>query len=392
MRASIFNLDWEKFNYKDPEQRLQLAGALQYFMALPHKYVPSRFDKVKEFLAAHKQIQEFTVYGDGYPNEKAIDVVEKFHLMTEYDTGYEQIFDVRDFAGTKASGFDVAGVTSGLTFREVKVGEKLKVYQMAGDKYRCYFCYYGGALGWHRQLFEDGDWWTIEDNAIEFRNAAYSSRAGVYYALLEAAADAVGCCKVVPSDCSDCTADARSIAESINFAAMSILLNVANRGYNLNPQTTEFIVLTPLQLRGRVRQALGIVSQAFPGSPAVIDYNFRQITTMMLTVPNRVMVILPKRTLKIGYRMDLTLFDNFDMLSYTDTVAGWMRHGGCIGDLEQIACIEFTPTSGSCPSGGASPLAGCKDVTDRLGNKLTEPLVGLAGEEFIPMDQRGGQT
>ena len=392
MRASIFNLDWEKFNYKDPEQRLQLAGALQYFMALPHKYVPSRFDKVKEFVAAHKQIQEFTVYGDGYPNEKAIDVVEKFHLMTEYDTGYEQIFDVRDFAGTKASGFDVAGVTSGLTFREVKVGEKLKVYQMSGDKYRCYFCYYGGALGWHRQLFEDGDWWTIEDNAIEFRNAAYSSRAGIYYALLEAAASAVGCCQRVHIHCypDDCSHDPRQIAESLNYAAMTILTNVKDRGYNLNPQTTEFIVLCSLQMRGRVRSALNIATQAFAGSQVVVDYNFKQITSMMLTNPYRVYVILPKRTLKIGYRMDLTLFDNFDMLSYTDTVAGWMRHGGCIGDLEQIACIEFEPTSGSCPSGGAPPIAGCKEVTDRLGEKIgDEPLKDLGTDVFVPMDNRG---
>ena len=370
MKSRIFNLDWEKFNYKDKEQRLQLAGALQYFMALPNKFIPGRFDKVKEFVKAHKQIQEFTLMSDGYPNEKAIDVVEKFHLVTDYDNGYEQIFDIRDFSGTKASGFDVAGVTSGLTFKEIKPGEKVKVYEMAGDKYRCYFCYYGGALGWHRQLFDDGDWWTIEDNAIEFRNAAYSSRAGIYYALLEAAADAVGCCKAVDADCDDCSADARSIAESINFAAMSILQNVANRGYNLNPATAQFIVLTPLALRGRVRQALGVRNQSFAESQQVIDYNFQQITSTMLTQANRVMVILPKRTLKVGYRMDLTLFDDFDILSYTDTVAGWMRHGGCIGDLDQIACIEFTLNSGSCPNKSEAPIAGCGKVTDMCGDAV----------------------
>jgi hypothetical protein len=370
MNSRLFNLDWEVFNYKDPEQRKQLAGAMQYFAALPNKYIPSKFNGVQEFQAAHKAIQEFTLYSDGYPNEKAIDVVEKFHIVQDYDNGYEQVFDVRDFSGTKASGFDVAGIASGLTFREVKEGEKLKVYEAAGDKYRCYFCYYGAALGWHRRLFEDGDWWTIEDNAIEFRNKAYSFRASVFYALLESAADAVGCCSVVNNDCSDCSADARSIADSINFAAMSILLNVANRGYNLNPQTTEFIVLTPLQLRGRVRQAMGVANQAFNESPRIVDYNFRVITSMMLTNATRVMVILPKRTIKAGYRMDLTLFDDFDILSYTDTVAGWMRYGGCIGDLDQIACIEFTATSGSCPNTLTNPISICGDV------------VGVDGEPF----------
>lgn len=373
MNSRIFNVNWEQFDYSDPKQRNQLAGALQMFMALPNKFIPNRFAKIQEFQTAHKAIQEFTTYSDGWANEKAIQVVEKYHLIADYDNGYEQIFDVRDFSGTKASGFDVGGVSSGLTFNEVKVGEKLKVYQASGAKYRCFFCYYGGALGWHRQLFEDGDWWTIEDNAIEFRNAAYSSRAATYYALLEAAADAKGCCSVVPSDCSDCTSDARQIARSINFAAMSILKQVANRGYSLNPQTTEFIVLTPLELRGRVKEALGVRTQSFADSTTVRDYNFRQITSMMLTNSNRVMVILPGRTLKIGYRMDLTMFDEFDMLSYTDTVAGWMRHGGCIGDLDQIACIEFTPDSGSCPDVGAAPIAACGDVVDEHG----DPISGL---------------
>jgi len=371
MQSRIFNLNWEKFNYKDPEQRKNIAGALQYYCALPNRFIPDRFAKVQEFVKAHdKQVQEFTLMSDGYVNEKAIDIVAKFHLLTDYDNGYEQIFDVRDFSGTKAGGFDLAAARSGLTFREVKPGEKLKVYQMQAAKERVYFCYYGGALGWHRQLFEDGDWWTIEDNAIEFRNKAYSHRAGVYYALLEAAADAKGCCAQIAADCSDCDADARSIATSINYAATNILTNVANRGYDLNPATTQFIVLTPLQLRGRVRYALGQRMQAFSDSERLIDYNFKQITSMMLTTTNRILVILPGRTLKIGYRMDLTLFDDFDMLSYTDTVAGWMRHGGCIGDIDQINCIELTEESGSCPAGSFNPLVSCGAVN--LGNGIDQ--------------------
>ena len=384
MKSRIFNLDWDQFQYQDPTQRLQLAGALQYFMALPNKFVPERFGKVQEFLKAHKAIQEFTTYSDGWPNEKAIDVVEKFHLVTDYDNGYEQIFDIRDFSGSKASGFDVGGVTSGLTFNQVKVGEKLKVYEASGAKYRCFFCYYGGALGWHRQLFEDGDWWTIEDNAIEFRNAAYSSRAATYYALLEAAADANGCCSQVDADCSgQCESEVKQIAKSINYAAMTILNRVANRGYSLNPGTTEFIVLTPLQLRGKVREALGVRTQAFAESTQVVDYNFRLITSMMLQTTNRIMVILPKRTLKVGYRMDLTLFDDFDMLSYTDTVAGWMRHGGCIGDLDQIACITINGDSASCPSGGNAPVATCGKVVDQNGDDVEDLGAPLQREPII---------
>ena len=34
--------------------------------------------------------------------------------------------------------------------------------------------------------------------------------------------------------------------------------------------------------------------------------------------------------------MDLTSFSDFDMLSYSDSQVGWMRHGGAIGDVEQL--------------------------------------------------------
>lgn len=372
MNSRIFNLNWESFNYEDPKQRQKLNGALQCFLALPNRFVPAKFAKLQEFVKANREIQEFTTYGDGWANEKAIPLLDKYHLAAEYDTGYEQIFDVRDFSGTKASGFDVGGVTSGLTFNQVLVGEKLKVYQASGAKYRCFFCWYGGALGWHRGLFDDGDWWTIEDNAIEFRNAAYGSRAATYYALLEAAADAKGCCSQVPADCSgNCDSDARQLARSINFAAMTILKAVRGRGYALNPQTTQFVVLTPLELRGRVKEAMDVRLQALAGSTQLIDYTFRQITSLMLTNTNRIMVILPGRTLKIGYRMDLTVFGNFDMLSYTEAQAGWMRHGGCIGDLDQIACIEVQGDSGSCPPGGGAPIAACGQVVDEHGEEVS---------------------
>jgi len=355
MRSRIFNLNWQDFDHRDDEQRRMLAGALQYFCALPNAFVAQRFAKVQEFVKDHAdlhkaQLQMFTLPSDFPTYENAIQVIEKFHLATDFDNGYEQIFDVKDFSGSKASGFDVSDVQSGLIFSQVKPGEKIKVYQASGTKERCYFAYYGGALGWFRGLFDDQEYWTIEDNAIEFRNKPYATRAGVYYSLLEAAADLKGCCAAVPADCSDCHADALSIANSINYAAQQILLNCANKGYGLNPQTTQFIVLTPLQLRGRVRMALGVRNQAFGDAEKVIDYSFTQITSMMLTNANRVMVILPKRKIKAGYRMDLTLFDDFDILSFTDTVAGWMRYGGCLGDLDQIECIEFTATSGSCPT------------------------------------------
>ena len=109
------------------------------------------------------------------------------------------------------------------------------------------------------------------------------------------------------------------------------------------------IVLNPLELRGRIRQALNVTLQRFAGSAGMVDHAFTQITSMMLTNRNRFFVILPKIRLKGGYRMDLTFFNDFDILTYADTQAGWLRYGGCVGDTDQIECIDVTMESGSCP-------------------------------------------
>jgi hypothetical protein len=351
MKSRIFNLDWETFNYKDPEQRKCLSGALQYFLTLPDRFVPSEFAGVQAFTDAKKQIREtmaqmqaFTTTADFPPS--ILPVIEKYHILPTYDNGYEQIFDIRDFSGSGRNGFTVYNVESGLTFNKVKVGEKLKVYQMSGEKQTCYFDFYGGALGWHRQLFDDKDWWALEDNAIQFRNKAYFARSQVFYSLLEAVKSVKSSCITLEDPlCTDCDALALADANALNTAAQTIALNCQEKGYGDVVNTT-FIILTPLQMRGRIRRALGVNLQPFDGSEKIIDYKFQMVTSLMLTSTTDVFVILPKYQLKGGYRMDLTLFSDFDILSYTDTQAGWMRFGGCIGDTDQIECIDTVIPSG----------------------------------------------
>lgn len=125
MRSKLFNLDWTKFDIEDKVQRKQLSGALQVYMSMPNKFLPSRFSKVEAFVKKHKEFQEGLVQMFGIPsnfpvNEKAIDVVRKYHVMPEYDNGYEQIFDVLNFEGSKTSGFDVMDIAGGLVFREYR--------------------------------------------------------------------------------------------------------------------------------------------------------------------------------------------------------------------------------------------------------------------------------
>lgn len=322
--------NWEKFEWNNPAHLATLSKNLGKFLV-----EPARNPEIRTALA---KIQEFGEPGD-FPTS-VLQVLDKYHLTTEYDNGYEQIFNVRDFSASKRNGFDISDVESGLTFDKISIGEKLEVHKMWGTKAHVYFDFYGGALGWHRQLFDDEEYWTIEDNAIEFRNKAYAKRAQVFYALIEAVAATGAVAWQNPNPAALANTDAAYTAnrdcQTFNAAALQILLAVAGKGYGVTPQNANFIVLVPEQLRGRARMAANLQQQPFAGSGVLTDYRFSVISTTMLTDTAHAWCILPKHKLVAGYRMDLTTFASFDLLSYTDTAAGWMRYGGAIGDTDQI--------------------------------------------------------
>jgi len=361
--------NWNNYDHSDPEHRKHLLKALQFFAALPNKFIPETLKSSERFKIRHSiiqaaqrhqaefgrmptpvELQAFTTPGD-FPSP-VIDVIQKFHAVMNYDNGYEQIFDIHNAENSKKPGFSISNVTSGMTFNQMIPGQKVHVENMSGTRVFVYYHYYAGALGWHKQLFDDEEWWTIEDNAIEFTNKAYYERARVFYALLDAAMDAKTCATLADQGCNDCNEYYIALACAINNAATTILTAVQNKGYGVSPTGNEFIVLTPLHQMDRVRKALGMTLQQYVGSPKQVNYNFRPVITMMLTNTNRIGVILPKIRLKGGYRMDLTVFNSFDMLSYTEAAAGWLRFGGAVGDLDQIECVDTTVPSGvagGCP-------------------------------------------
>ncbi len=348
MSFKLYN-KWDEFNYDDAKDKKALAVALQFFCALPDAHVPKQFqgrdDLSKKFREKQSgmqkaQIQAYTNLNDFPATPK--EVIDNYHELTVYDNGYEQVFDVRDYSSSRRDGFSIATTASSLVFRKIKTGEKLYVYGMSGEQEFVYFDYYGGALGWDKKLFDNQDWWTIEDNAIEFRNEAFRIRAATFYALIEAVTGSAGFADIAWQVSVDTLAAgtrgyiASRDVQTMNIAAQTILLATQNSGYGVSAQNISFIVLAPGELRNRVKMALNYTLDNVPGSPTLIDYRFTPVITTMLTVTDHYWVILPKLKAKAGYRMDLTTFTAFDMLSYTESAAGWMAFGGGIGDTDQF--------------------------------------------------------
>ncbi|MCX5657918.1 MAG: hypothetical protein NTZ48_06850 [Candidatus Omnitrophica bacterium] len=318
--------DWGKVDLRTPEGVKNFKGAFNHFFKAP--------DRELKLKAA---LQHFATKGD-FPAE-VLQILEKFHATPSYDLGYEQIFDIRDYVGTKESGFELLDVSSGLTFAKIPTGGKAKVFKFTGDKTTVYFDRYGGGLEWDKTLFDDGKYWTLEDNAIAFRNKAYSSRAQAFYDLIDAVSSTknIAWQAATPSSVATSNENYNAIRDinTINASCLAILKALKDDGVGATPNSP-FIILAPVDLKSRISRALGLVQQAYAGSERHLAYTITPIWTLMLSATDKFYVIFPKAKMKGGYRMDLTLLSNTDILAYAETVAGWMRFGGAIGDQDQV--------------------------------------------------------
>jgi len=328
MRQKIFS-NYGKLDFSTPEGREKIFAAVQYFATERPKAI------AKKYRAA---LQAFGASTD-FP-AVANQILEKFHALPAYDTGFEEIFDIRDFTGTNESGYDILDVEDGLAFAKIPVGGKAHIYKMAGDKVSVDFDMYGGGLGWHRTLIDDKKYWTLEDNAVAFVNKAAEDKAAAFYALIEALAAGYNIAwqnpdpALLPNTVETYTANRD--AQTLNAAAQAILLAVEDKGYGVTLQNITFKVSCPIQLVGRLTKALGLLLQGFAGSPGQISYKFDLMPTTMYETTTVYYVILPKIKLKGGNRMNLTIFNKFDIESYTDIAVGYQRFGGAIGDSDQL--------------------------------------------------------
>lgn len=353
-------LNWDKTNFeklfieKDKKHQKDLMQALRFLIALPGGALPGgsipkefrgdddiskKFKEKRAIIEKAQQLRFFTTLNDFPASPK--EVIDKFHELAVYDNFWESIFDTRDYTASRRDGFSMVTNASGLTFKKMLTGEKLEVFQMSGGIEYVYFDYYGGALNWDRKLFDNQDYWTIEENAIEFRNEAERIKAATFYALIEAVAGTkadIAWQAATPAGLPVTSLGYNAVrdANTLNFAAQTILLACQTKGYGVTAIGTPLIILCPVQLRGRLRQALDVTLASYGGSEKHIDYSFQLITSLLLTNTTHYWVILPKKKAKAGNRMDLTTFQDFDMLSYVDTAAGWMAFGGAIGDTDQF--------------------------------------------------------
>jgi len=336
MKNRIFS-DYSKINVGTRRGRQAFMGALQ------HYYGTSQ--NVQDQLVA-AGIREFTSSAN-FP-ASVLEVVERFHIdVAEIDTAYEAAFNTIDLTSVQTSSFTVRDSQSGLSFRRVRDGEKARVYSIKGAEVTISMNLYGGALQWLKTWFDDGEWWTIEDNALEFRRKWFEEKSTAFYDLIQSLTSSLTF-NTVYTGLHTTTLD--KDRQTINDAATNLITTLRDSGFGVTAGTP-LVMLVPLSQKSRVEPALSPAS-TINVSGVAMSYNITPFYTSYIdwdgqggiggtlftgdtgrAVPLGYLCV-PGRKNKIGNRMNLTLLAETDILAFAETVAGWGRYGAYLNEAQ----------------------------------------------------------
>ena len=325
--------DFSRIDMASKKGRADFKGAINHFLRTPSSVHTRISGQVQEFV---RRVQELTTTSDFPANVK--DALATFRPSDEeIDTGYEQIFDIRDFTQTNKDGFKIRDTSSGLTFAAIKKGAKVKVFKVTGSEVSVDFSAYGGALEWDKTWFDDQDWWSIEDRAKLFRYQWYYDKAEAFYGLIDALAAGINVAwQTTAVAATDPLYQLERDVQTINAACGEIVTALSGAGYGIT-QKSQFQIVAPLQLMQRVVRAMA-ASYTLPNAnnATQIVYNVTPIFTTHLDATDSYYVCVPKNKAKAGNRQDLTVLTDFDILAYAELAAGWGRYGGAISETDQF--------------------------------------------------------
>ncbi|MCK5604330.1 hypothetical protein KAR91_20745 [Candidatus Pacearchaeota archaeon] len=335
MRNGKIFKNYDMINIATKKGRNAFLGAIQ------HNYAQAQ--RAGELLR-RAGITEFTS-SQNFPDD-VLAIVDKFHVdIAELDTGYEAGFDTIDLTSVKTSSFTVRSSQSGLTFKKVLDGDKARIYSVSGGEVTVSLNLYGGALQWLKTWFDDGEWWTIEDNALEFRRKWFEEKAVLFYDMIQSLAQTYN---TVYSSSGTTTLD--KDRNTIGDAAYALINRHRDTGLGVTAGTP-LLMYCDLSMKNRVEQALN-PSRTLSVSGVGINYNITPVYTSYLdwtyvnddgstkwtgdagaAKPLGYMCI-PGRKNKIGNRMNLTLLAETDILAFAETVAGWGRYGAFMNETQ----------------------------------------------------------
>ena len=324
------------------KDRINFVRALGAFMGEPRKPEFSLENAANIQAWRARQSGQFWTDKSDFPAADMLyPSVTPISALPFYDEGYKEFFKVLDFTGSGKGGFKQLFLSNTLALEMIPSGAKANIWNISGTSGHVDFDKYGMGLEWDKTLLEDAEWVQFADILAAFRNAAWNGVAQTHYDLMLAVFTAgkadINWQNPDPAALANTTETytANRDAQTINNACQTIALALQDKGYGLTPQST-FVVFTPLQLRGRVRKALSLALQPMAGSAPQIDFNIRQVTSLMLGFTDHYYVAFPGARAQSGLRLNLEELTDENILARSDYMVDWLRFGAAIGDTDQI--------------------------------------------------------
>jgi hypothetical protein len=326
----------EKLNVKDPSTVKMIMAAINKELGLASEGLA----KVAEF-----NLNNSSVASAAFP--AVIDnLLEKYHTgLKDADTLYTSAFQTINL--TTGNTYRVDGISSGLTFSLTKDGEKALIHSVKGDYKNYDISTYSAGMELSQQWLDDNEFWLISDATDEFISKYYQKRAEVFYALIEALTDSnvYNTQYATTSGASQSSLD----VETINNSAYKLITALKTAGMSVNPQT-QLIMYCPLKFRDRILRAFAANNTGFAvygGSPGV-NFNITPVFTTYISAAKTYAkdsgnagsqiplgyLCVPGKKNKIAERMPLSIMDEQDIRSLSQTIVGWSRFGGNINEAQ----------------------------------------------------------
>ena len=288
--------------------------------------------KGREIAKAHMSTTDIPV--------SVTDNAEIFRNVSNYDMAWEGAFaNVSLEPGRRF--WEIEDMTSGLSFRKVAEGGRVRVEGLAATLAIVHVDKYGSALGWTSEMISGRRFPLMEQKAMYFRDQLASDKANRHYTLLSSAAT-----NTTSYDTTGSTVRAKDI-NTINTACLAMVNRLKDK-YVGDPLGNEIYVILNPALWSRFGAAMRETSQDVPGQPSLVPYNIRYAlslnsyltsSTGSSTATDALFVMSGFKNQKATLREPTSYFD-YDLLTDTYVQAVWTDYGAA-AEANQIQKVSF---------------------------------------------------
>lgn len=289
-------------------------------------------DQVKSALT-----QKWAVPGDNpILSSTAARVVSWFHSnMPELDLGWMNLFQFVDMRASSQPNFEIIDTNAGMTFSQVKPGEKIKIRRDFSEASTPVpYVTFGDGIGILDDWLRFQQFWNIEQVTAEANANAWDKMAELHYALFTSLGAGI--------DESFDTDD----TITFNAAAASIARGLRTSGYGVGQSAQFWIVCAPEHV-GRILKMLDATSGsnlvAFGVNKVPIAWTVAGViaTTHVPANSTDYYLVLPGRKIQRAVWKDLTVESERDIYSRAQDWVYHMQFNAAIGNSAQVRRVKF---------------------------------------------------